>query len=491
MTGTAPQEPPEPGIPAALLLTLCPVALSSCGPKPPADLPNVVLVCVDTLRADRMPFHGCELETAPFLSSLAARGAVVERAFSTSSMTAPSVASMFTSVYPFQHGVVTGYGWGTARGEIIVNEIPARIETLGELMRARGYRTFAITDNPVVSAPAGFARGFDSYFNFPYRGAEAVNGKLAEWLDEIRSSEPYFLYLHFMDPHEPYFDREEHAFEIAVEDLPLQPPGLGGSFLEDERDSRRLRRRRHLRRWLGEDPEGEPAFVREAADNWRYYHSEIRYLDDHVRDAFGMLGVDDDDFVLFTADHGEEFLDHGDVSHKFTLYPELTRVPMFLFWPNGGVEPMRIGGVASLIDVMPTLREVVGLPPSAQDAGTSLLPFARGASVPDRMLLAMRTIEPSLEEIDEETREMAGVLTYPHFLTWLKGGRRFELYDLEADPKAWVDLYEEGSTRARDMYDAALRYMEEARTWERAYYVPETADQDKVDRLQELGYLGE
>ena len=145
--------------------------------------PNVVVIVIDTLRADHLPLYGYAHPTTPFLSELARDGIVFDRAYSTSSWTAPATASLFTSLYPFQHGVVTGMV-ATLRARrldptITLNAIPGEATTLPEIMRRAGYRTFGVADNLNICAAEGFDQGFDEFRSYNDRGAAAVNAPLA------------------------------------------------------------------------------------------------------------------------------------------------------------------------------------------------------------------------------------------------------------------------------------------------------------------------
>jgi arylsulfatase len=171
----------------------------------------VLIVVVDTLRADRLPFYGYEGHTSPFLREWAERSIVFERAWSTSSWTAPASASLFTGVYPVQHGVHLGVNAfrllrrGGAKLEL--DRVPDALETLPELFQSLGYRTFGVSDNPNVSEAQGFAAGFDRFENFSYAGADRVKVVIASWEAEIAEADPWFVYLHYMDPHQPYHAR--------------------------------------------------------------------------------------------------------------------------------------------------------------------------------------------------------------------------------------------------------------------------------------------
>lgn len=322
---------------AAALVT----ALGSRAPR----APNIVLIVIDTLRKDHLPFYGYPKQTAPFLSRLARTGVVFDSAYSTSTWTAPAAASIFTSLYPFQHGVVSGLGVTRRRqradASIELNRVPEAAETLGEAMQRAGYATYAVTDNVNLSRELGFAQGFDHFKNFTRtKSAEVVNGKLLEWREQILAERRYFLYLHYVDPHGPYEPR-----------APWFDPTLTG-------------------------------LAREVSA----YDSEIAYVDARIAEAAAALRWDRDTLILVSADHGEEFLDHNFAGHGHTLYAEVVNVPLLVAFPGVAHAGRRVAEPVSHIDLLPTLREAAGLAPDPANEGISLLPLAAGGKGPERML---------------------------------------------------------------------------------------------------------
>jgi arylsulfatase A-like enzyme len=403
--------------------------------------PNVVVVVIDTLRADRLPFYGHERNTAPFLDSLAKRGVVFERAWSTSSWTAPAAASLFTGLYPNQHGVSRGIRVSKLRKafepDLQINRIPRDIATIPEFFESLGYRTYGVADNPNISEEFGFARGFDRFAQFDAIGAARVNRVLSDWIDEIVKNEPFFVYLHYMDPHIPYRAREPWFETTTSPD-----------------DTRPLRK----------------------------YDSEISYVDQHIREAFALLEVDDDTVVVVVADHGEEFLDHGSTGHGLTLYSELTRIPLLIYHP--GVRPVRsrVSANVSIIDVLPTLRDILAQAPSEQDEGTTLTRYYTQRDMPEPRYLF------SLREARGEAGHKRAVLFESHKLIFtLPEGRR-ELYDLAADPAEQtnlVELHGDVATRLRERWRA---FATTARTWEQEP-VDLRFDAKELEALESLGYI--
>jgi len=406
--------------------------------RPAPDRPNVLVVVVDTLRTDRLPFYGCEENTAPFLREWAARSVVFERAWSTSSWTAPATASLFTGVYPVQHGVhlgVKAFQFLQQGGvKLELDRVPDALETLPELFRSVGYRTFGVSDNPNVSEAQGFAAGFDRFENFSYAGANRVNAVLASWEAAIAEAEPWFVYLHYMDPHQPY----------------------------------------HARR-----PWHRPATANDRHTiNGAAYDSEIAWVDTHLRKVFERLGVDASTLVVFTTDHGEEFGEHGSGSHRFKLYSELTRIPLFLHHP--GVAPRRVRANVSIVDLLPTLRSILGLPASEQDAGIDLTAlYAEAEERPlKRTIFASRTTGMAWKRAVVRGRYKL-ILTRP-------GGT--ELYDLESDPGEQRNLAEERPALSQELLHSSRDFQASARRWDGRRTTVEVSAEE-LRRLEELGYI--
>ena len=238
---------------AGLLLLAALAALAGavgCGSAATnARRPDVIVVVLDTIRVDRTSVFDRARETTPFLAEFADGSVVFDNAWSTSSWTAPAVASLFTGVYPSQHGVDVGV-WlfqrlKDERPQLQLKRIPESLDTLPEVFRASGYTTFGIADNPNISSAEGFASGFDRFASADYRGAAEVNSLLERWQPEIERASPAFVYLHYMDAHWPY---HPHAAERKPGETPRTP-------------------------------EAEVAA----------YDSELRYLDDHLRRALAAL----------------------------------------------------------------------------------------------------------------------------------------------------------------------------------------------------------
>jgi arylsulfatase A-like enzyme len=425
---------------ARLAAALAAAAAFGTVPAAPARPPNVVIVLLDAVRADHLPIHGYPRDTAPFLTSLAARSVVFDRAYSSSGWTSPATASLFTSLHPFQHGVV----WSirrTREDRFRFSRVPDEVETIAEALKKAGYATFAVSDNPSASARGGFEAGFDRFESASEKSATAVNRRVKQWRADLAGGRPYFLYLHYMDAHEPYLPQ-------------------GRAFDEFMKDGR---------------PNPRRDFV--AA-----YDSEIRLLDSKVQGLFEALGWKEDTILIVTSDHGEGFHDHGLVGHANSLYDELMRVPLIVYSGGRGFTPGRVSVPVGHVDVLPTLREIAGLPPDPRNVGWSLVPLLRAG----RWDRGERPLLAHLVEFDEK-HEVRAVVLGRYKLVERQPGPA-ELFDLEADPGESRDLagrHPEIVARLRDAYDraeaGATRYAGSARE---AQLAPEA-----VEKLRALGYV--
>lgn len=334
----------------AMIGLLC---LSACQPEAPWDPTtprHVVVVVVDTLRADHLPLYGYPRDIAPFLTKLGAEGAVFDHAVSTSSYTAEAISSLFTGYYP--SATSWGAGWH-ARPSL-------NHRTLATRFQEAGYKTALFSESPMLDHPEYF-RGFDRtecLKTFGVSGqAPHLVAKALEWL-EANADKPTLLYIHILDPHAPYAP-PPRQYETFVTERPDAP-------VEMEED---LRVRLSALKQEGFGP-GEARFENMV----QRYDAEIAFVDRAIKELFeGMerLGTLDQTLAVITADHGEEFLDHGYVEHAWKLYPETFRVPM-IFWRPGLIAPARESGTVSLVDVLPTLLHLQDLPADELLNGTPL-----------------------------------------------------------------------------------------------------------------------
>jgi arylsulfatase A-like enzyme len=326
-----------------------------------------ILVSLDTLRADHLGAYGYGRPTSPFLDSLARRGTLFENAVAQLPGTLPSHMSIFTGLYPPEHGVYP---------EAALSPL---IRTLPEVLRAEGFRTAGHSEGGYVAGRYGFARGFEEWSDeWPMfeRAGELVKSREAvkrtfrlglESLRRLRDRDAFLLFLHTYSIHDPYDPPEPYRSLY----WPGPPPP--GAFAAKGRDLAAFNR-------------GERALAPRAVEYYQaLYDAQINYTDDVLREFFAgiaALGLADSVTVIVTSDHGEEFLEHGKLVHE-QLYPECLHVPLLVL-PPGQKAGRRIPALVQSIDLAPTVYELAGVPPSRRPSmsGRSLAPFLEGKGSP-------------------------------------------------------------------------------------------------------------
>lgn len=388
----------------ALLIALA-LLIAGCARETAAP-PDIVLVVIDTLRADSLPPYGAPRENAPNLADFAQGAVVFGRVVAPSSWTKTSMASLLTGTNPSRHGV---------RG--IFHALPGEIPTLARMLRDGGYRTLAVQSNPWLRARFGFNDGFDRYDFVRFGGADEVNDRAFTLLDEVQRERPLFLYLHYMDVHAPYRPGTRWFDEPALE-VPGRGP-VGDAELEN------LYRRQDLR---------GPELDRRVR---ALYDAELRELDDSLGRLFEALrkrGILERAVVVVTSDHGEAFGERGQVTHGRTFYPEVYAVPLFVRGPGTGPAGTRIDAQVRSIDIVPTILALAGLPPPPSVQGDPLLPMQPGAI---RARVAHGAVGLNDQAPDQD---FAAVVSDDRLYIRERRSGAVEFYDLRADPGALHDL---------------------------------------------------
>jgi choline-sulfatase len=440
---------------AAALCALV-VGAAACGREPdPAR--SVVLIVVDTLRADHLGAYGHPEATSSELDRRASQGALFERAFAPSSWTLPSFASLYTGLWPSEHRVGREPG-----SEKEYTALSGQLRVLAEILAEQGFETAAIVNNPFLHPGFGLARGFEVY-RYVYGNllhqprASQIAWAGLRWLDERDPQRRFLLVLHFFDPHLTY---DPHAsvrgtFTAGYRgSLELPVGGFGAANST----------------WDLPDPE-DRRFVSAA------YDEEVLFVDRQLERFFAGLeerGLSDETLVVLTADHGEELFDHGGFEHGHSLYQELLHVPLAVWGP--GVRPGRIDAPVSLVDVLPTLLDALGLPPLAGLDGASLWPLlARREALLERPIVAEGTLYGP---------ERRALVRWPWKLVEVDGGAP-RLFDLERDPREQRDLAATHADRMHGLGEELARLRTGAGP---AAPAPQLDEQTRRD-LSGLGYL--
>ena len=304
---------------------------------------NIVLVCMDTVRADRLGTYGYTGNpTSPRLDQLARRATVFEQAYSTEGWTKPSVASYMTGLYPAQHGVYSGSARRVAGKTTHI--LPQACRTLAEVLTGAGYTSAAFIHNEHLSRGNGFEQGF-AHFEDDLGDARDIRWRALDWLDQADRDGPFFIYLHLLDAHYPYAVPDEYAGRFAD---PAKAALFRGTDWRGVRDQ------------INGGDRKLDADQRSALGG--LYDGSIRYIDDQLARLFDGLrqrGLWDDTVVCVIADHGEEFLEHGRIGHGHGLYDNLLHVPWILRVPRR--HPERVSAPVSLVDLYPTLLSAAGV----------------------------------------------------------------------------------------------------------------------------------
>ena len=310
-----------------------------CVASPPSRL-NVILISIDTLRADRLGAYGYARDTSPALDSLASEGIVFEHVVAESPWTLPSHVTMLSGVHPDHHGVN------------LPDLRPGRdLPNLPEMLSERGYLTLGFTDGGYVGGRYGFDRGFTVFDDTPDGFQSALDEAIP--IIEGAGDRPFFLFLHTYDVHCPYDPAPEYERRFATDVArPFDTSGKCGNP--------------HYNQMVFKS--GQLEHVMNA------YDAEIRELDDRLGAFFSFLdsrGLRDDTVIIVTSDHGEEFMEHGQVGHERSLYREVLMIPLIVIGP--GIAPGRSSAPAALVDIVPTVLSLIGedVPPTAD--GRSLL----------------------------------------------------------------------------------------------------------------------
>lgn len=328
--------------------------------------PNIILISIDTLRADRLGCYGSHAGLTGMMDFWADRGIRFANAYAPAPWTLPSHASLFTGLYPTEHMAIED-------NLTIGKDIPL----LSEYLLKAGYRTGAFVSHYYLAKDYGFGRGFEDFFIRPNDTADNLVRKAENWIGK-QKNEPFFLFLHIFDPHTPYQPPVDLLRKHYPKDVPFPISGDTKDVLDV----------------IWEWP-SETAQLKLKALS-ALYDGEIEFVDQQLavlQKSLLEAGLDDKTMILLVSDHGEEFMDHGLMEHGYTLYQEQLRVPFIWYYPAADFPAgMAIDEPVSLIDVLPTLLSYLGIPGPEKISGRDLMPLIRGESPTlDRPLLAETT----------------------------------------------------------------------------------------------------
>jgi arylsulfatase A-like enzyme/predicted Zn-dependent protease len=397
---------------------------------------NVILITLDTTRADRLGCYGFSRIETPTIDGWAARGVRFANCIAPTPLTLPSHSSILTGTLPLFHGVRDNGGF----------ILPEEITTLAEIFQAQGYATGAFVAAYVLDSKWGLGQGFDTYFDrfdlgkfdkislgTVQRPANEVMDEALKWLEKNRGTK-FFSWIHIYDAHTPY-----------------EPP---------------------------------PPYAEEYARN--PYLGEIAFADSQLARLEQFLsgnGLDERSFLVIAGDHGESLGEHEEATHGFFIYQEATHVPLIFVTPFAGFKGLSVATVSSLVDIMPTVLEMAGLPSPGQVQGESLVPFFfQPKKDPDRYVYS----ETYYPRFHYGWSELRGYQNRRHKLILAP---EQEFYDLLADAEETRNLALTETERRAELEEAAAEFIEKHSR--DAYELDiRKIDPETREKLAALGYVG-
>lgn len=441
--------------------------------------PNVILIGIDTLRADYLPMYNPDaVAKTPNLDEFAMDSVVFEEPFSQASWTKPSFASIFSSLYPEAHRATAKMGQSSF--------LPDSVTTLAEALRDHGYYTRGFANNPNVFSIFGFDQGYVEYTDLKpslyfgatdsaskltvyeilrrvhgrifkklvitdfYQPGGAVTDKALDWLNQNNAPEgtPFFLFLHYMDPHDPFMDADQPGVGYARRDMAHPDPELKDDMI-------------------------------------KAYNDEIMLLDRALGGLFDGLkeqGLYDNTVILLTADHGEEFLDHGGWWHGNTLYDEQIKIPFVVKLPNSEHGGTRDGNLVQSVDIAPTLIHLAGAEaPKAMQGAPLFHPAKQEAAYAyaeidfeGNVVQAVRTLDEKLIQANvDNTRNLEPI----------------ELYNVAQDPLEQTNLAGGGNDRQAILLQTLKDKQASILKGAAAPAIATNVSSSVTEQLESLGYL--
>jgi arylsulfatase A-like enzyme len=389
---------------------------------------NVMIIGVDTLRRDHLGCYGYERDTSPNIDRLAARSVLFEDAVAPSPWTLPSFVSAFTSLYPAQHEAGQLHNMETGSfGKRVSPSCPS----LAMMLLKQGYSTGAVINAPALAPELGLDRGFEFYSVTPgwdKRRADATTQEALNWIDAT-SGGPFFIFVHYFDPHLPYEPP-------APYDTIFDPDYRGSVSVPFERES-------FHQMWDALSREDDPHTLRDWDHIRAIYDGEIRFTDEAVGDLLEGLderGLRENTLIVFLSDHGEEFYDHRGFGHGHTLYDEIIKVPLTFSLAGKLPESKRISQQVRLLDLVPTILDLLGIRPWTHLEGTSLRPLMVETGDLDSGGSSLLPHQVAYSEAMLYGTEKKSVTARPWKLLYDTVTQEVMLFNLSNDPGEYTNL---------------------------------------------------
>jgi arylsulfatase A-like enzyme len=454
------------------------------------NVPVVVFV-MDTLRADRLGTYGYPRPTSPNIDALAGQSVLFEQAYSTAPWTLPSMTSLITSTFPCEHDMVSS-----------IRTMNHSVMTFAESLQQSGYYTGGYYANVYVGPNRGLSRGYDNLIDRTYVPRQQLYKDLPNQVRNFLAEVPdrrFLLYLHMMEPHDPYLVPQIYSHEFGYVDSDLKRR-IGETIVKnnvvaliDWQAAQTSMPAEILARQVGLLDELEA--YRKPMN--QLYDASVAWADEVVGSIIEVLkeeGVWDEALFIFLSDHGEEIGEHGSWGHRNSVYEELTRVPLLIHFPGNEMAGRRIDTPVSLVDVMPTVLDYLGLADLCRQCrGQSLLKLAGGLQSNVKNI-TFHSVRQNVEDFFKPLKESRGDTNVSMRQgnwkgIWNSDQEQLELYDLDLDSGETENV-------AHRYPELAGNFEKQARTWLRECQGRRMETGDGVppdpqvfEQLRSLGYV--
>jgi arylsulfatase A-like enzyme len=442
------------GLAGVLIFTRSPIFGTTDGIEAPlCPSCNVILILIDTLRADHLPCYGYERNTAPNICKLAEEGFLFQNMFANSPSTKTSVASLFTSMLASQHKSIHNE-----------NVLSDAVTTIAEILAGHGYHTYAVNGNPVIKSIYNYNQGFESWTdafvdqkNSAGATAAMMNRAVFQSLGSYQA--PFFLYLHYMDPHSPYWNRGKYSrfFNEDYDGAVTGAPPYDVSYFESRPD--------------------------ELEQLIAFYDNDIRFVDHSIGELFDQLreaGLYQDSVIILLSDHGEMFLEHGYIEHSNGVYTEVIDVPLIIRPPNH--EKKLVETPVQIIDILPTLLSMLRIEVDHRFTGRPIFSLTGSDGtrpiVSEQLRLRRRPKSP----------EVALIMGNYKLIKQLKTNA-YSLFNMSEDPTEHenvIDSAPNGAVLIEKMDSLLQMY---ASMYDGIEAKKITLDEESTEQLKALGYI--
>jgi arylsulfatase A-like enzyme len=430
---------------------------------------NIVLITIDALRADHLSCYGYERKTSPNIDWIAEKGIIFKNAIAPSSWTAPSMASLFTSLYPINHGVIHGICY--VHNKTIYNQevFSSELTTLAEILQAHGYTTFGVASNLHLSGKFGFAKGFNYFKCLPWDPAQSVNKIVYSWEKYIKKSDKFFLWVHYFDPHHAY-----HARSPWIEQY--TPKALTRKLNLTSKSSSELTK---LIPTFKKDPQALSNLI-------ALYDSEINYVDSYLGKLIRKFGLNKNTLIIITADHGEGFLDHSQLGHGNNLYHETIHIPLIIKLPYSSKKEI-VDKQVNLIDIMPTILHILNIDPPEQTLGKSILKKEGLSLWLKKMLLINGAPDSTFSELD--TKHILKTIMTPKWkYIYNYKDKTEQLYNIKSDPQEIDNLTNKKTELCKQLKEQLFDWVSTAKKYPTKKQHFKLSPEEK-EKLKGLGYI--